>query len=131
VGDNDLPGFRSVEEARDALLRVIRGGDTTNRTIVSGEPCTPSTEHVRAVYAAQHGAILAEEHGREFDRWLAQHDAERDRLRGELAWITEHATQRANAYAKARGVIENAPHAYLECTARGLACTCWKANALG
>lgn len=40
------------------------------------EPCTPSTEHVRAVYAAQHGAILADEHGREFDRWLAEHDDE-------------------------------------------------------
>lgn len=43
---------------------------------VSVITCTPSTEHVRGVYAAQHGDILAEEHGREFDRWLAQHDAE-------------------------------------------------------
>lgn len=40
------------------------------------EPCTPSTEHVRAVYAAQHGAIMADEHGREFDRWLTEHDDE-------------------------------------------------------
>ncbi|GAA3330621.1 hypothetical protein HP467_07335 [Curtobacterium albidum] len=40
------------------------------------DPCTPSTEHVRAVYAAQHGAILTDEHGREFDRWLEQHDRE-------------------------------------------------------
>ncbi len=38
--------------------------------------CTPSTEHVRAVYTAQHGAILSDEHSREFDRWLQARDAE-------------------------------------------------------
>ncbi|WP_065961247.1 hypothetical protein [Curtobacterium sp. UCD-KPL2560] len=60
------------------------------------DPCTPSTEHVRAVYAGQHGAILADEHGREFDRWLAEHDRERmtpmtDTNWDELPWI-ERAT---------------------------------------
>lgn len=29
-----------------------------------------------------------------------------------------------------RAVVENAPHAFLECTARGLDCRCWKADAL-
>ena len=51
-------------------------GVWTDEVQLQPDPCTPSTEHVRAVYAAQHGAILADEHGREFDRWLAQHDAE-------------------------------------------------------
>lgn len=71
-----LPGYRTAEEARAALERALAAGETHPRVIVRGEPCTPSTEHVRAVYAGQHGAILADEHGREFDRWLAEHDAE-------------------------------------------------------
>ncbi len=39
------------------------------------EPCTPSTAHVREVYALQHGALLADEHRREFDRWLSTRSA--------------------------------------------------------
>lgn len=66
------------------------------------DPCTPSTEHVRAVYAGQHGAILADEHGREFDRWLAEHDAQtlagvrfaldvHDRYTDASPWLSETA----------------------------------------
>ena len=37
---------------------------------------TPSTEDVRESYTYFRGTIPTVEHGAEFDRWLAAHDAE-------------------------------------------------------
>lgn len=56
-----------------------------------------------------------------------------DRLRTELAWMTEHAAQRASAYERARAVIENAPHfpgCEMFTVGGSWKCTCWKADAL-
>lgn len=117
------------------------------------QKCVPSTEHIRAVYAAQHGDILAEEHGREFDRWLTTHDAEVTDLselgrRYALRAADGYRRMRETAYLEAdrlRDAIRAAPHDE-ECefgeldprsyTGTGvttqplLPCTCWKVDAL-
>lgn len=69
--------------------------------------------------------------------WRAAAD-EVDRLRTELAWMTEHAGQRASAYERLRAAIENAPHDVGCATAAesllGAArdpqrpCICWKGD---
>lgn len=126
------PGFPGVAR------KVIAAADEIDRLRSTATEHVVHSRHMDHRIATAEGSYQAEKYRRErVEQKLDRRNVRLRELEQDVESLQESrdtwkrlANDERDVTNRLRAVIENAPHAYLECTARGLDCRCWKADVL-